>query len=529
MKEINCILSIHSSFKSEWGLIDTVLPEGMMISETDTGFYKITDGVNKLSDIKYGGADPDLISLVTNANLGGGIVVLTDVGKVDTNLISDEFKYCVKAVDTLEERDKLPKNEKHIYFVRNDTSVNSGAFYVWNVSDSSWVRISDFNTFQVELSSLLHKTRDTLDKVTDGTNYVRMSKQHKDKLIGLITEGDTQFVKGINDPDLHFFGFSGIFPTHHEIIGTTGGPAVVEDGDTVITKHNGLTIGPGVVFTPENRCKGWIIQNRGDLIIDGTISMTARGPLGDGDNLGIHIKRGEFVVNPTNFEEYEHRIGAEGGAGGASIALHGTGSKNGITGAVGKDNACGGGGSGGVNCHKSYCRSGAGSSGTSYAGGSGGGGVGANTRNLNATHAQGGVAGRGYGWKHANGQGCWCVGCGGAGVVPGASSYVGNRPGGYIIQAQKGVGGLLCIFVEGDLIINESGKIEANGRDGGRAIRGSNCCIQGAGGGSGGGSILIFYAGELVNNGTVEAKGGFSSNGGHGGAGTVKLIKVNQK
>ena len=87
-------------------------------------------------------------------------------------------------------------------------------------------------------------------------------------------------------------------------------------------------------------------------------------------------------------------------------------------------------------------------------------------------------------------------------------------------------------------IIGASGKIEANGANGGAAF--SNDALEGwscGGGGSGGGVILALHGGTYTNNGTVEALGGLggvgtgaqtNTTGGPGGAGSITVEQIDQ-
>ena len=152
-------------------------------------------------------------------------------------------------------------------------------------------------------------------------------------------------------------------------------PSIV-DGPGVIKYYKGLEIAEGKTLTVSNRCKGMILFIDGDCIINGTLSMTARGANAIGDNIVIDYKKMELKLNPEDFDtnvEYEHKIGAVGGSGGGILNLTGS-QHNGYSGSIGVNNACGGGGSGGgVALGWSKCYVYAGGNGTSYSGGSGSG------------------------------------------------------------------------------------------------------------------------------------------------------------
>lgn len=319
-------------------------------------------------------------------------------------------------------------------------------------------------------------------------------------------------------------------------------------GDMVIRAYRDLVIDEGVIVTPENPCKGLYIYCDGDCIINGTLSMTARGAKFDpsGVDVGCHPKGEAFcsieVTYPYNIEQLEDYIrkyinsisefgiptmawpsylinniysipldeddlatvpavGANGGA-----EAYATGQyqyKPGNPGSNGTNRQSGGGGSGGMQSSTSYAmKSGAGAAGTAHGGGSGGGG------NYRATTW---YAGEPYCGKGGNGAGS------------GAGGGAGNPMGSGGSGGENGVGGLIILIVRGNLTIGTNGIVESKG-SAGRNGAGN----YPAGGGSGGGSINIFYGGSYTKNGQVLATGGpggdagtVYADGGKGGDGCV--------
>lgn len=154
------------------------------------------------------------------------------------------------------------------------------------------------------------------------------------------------------------------------------------DQRMLVVKYWGdLTINSGVSVTAKTRKKGMYIHVVGNLVNNGTITMTARGANAVGQNVYL-LKNGE--------SEY-HYVPAVGGAGASRLSYKSTSYSNtdhrinGYVGGVGVNRGTGGGGSGGLtarrNDYKNYTyRSGAGAAGTSYSGGAGGGGIDMNYR-----------------------------------------------------------------------------------------------------------------------------------------------------
>ena len=284
------------------------------------------------------------------------------------------------------------------------------------------------------------------------------------------------------------------------------------DGATVYRYYGNIRINSGHTVTVNNRCRGLVIYCRGDCIINGTLSMTARGCRGSGMNFA-----------PNNFDNLFRSFGFDdlttgsvGGAGGSGRHVRGT-NRNGYPGQVGINGTCGGGG-GGRACSggsgSRYATSGNGSAGTTWSGGAGGGGADSNrSYTVNGGHGEtnGGAGGNG----HARSGGIARNAGGGAGNPGGIRSCSGSC--GNATHGQSGTGGLLILIVRNILVIN--GNIQSNGSNGGDGRAG--------GGSSGGGSITLCYGAKYINNGTVSAAGGSSvSGGGAGGAGSVRVRKI---
>lgn len=322
-----------------------------------------------------------------------------------------------------------------------------------------------------------------------------------------------------------------------------------QDGDTVIQYYRiPVTVTSDAVFTTGARCKGLVLFIEGNLVVDGTISMTGRGACAPGDNLAIDYLNKKLLVNPDNWSSYEYTIAANGGDGAAAFngppnVVDGTYYTNGNNGgSAGSTYACGGGGNGGIAVWRTQSTgpsSGSmitGGSGTSYSGGVGtGGACNVYTTTAHNNFALGincGVGGEG------NAQGSnW------ASVISGAGGGAGN-PGGlghYVkplyapvcsgasnsaFTGASGTGGLLIIVVYGDITITETGVISSDGLHGGNTF----CTAGAGGGGSGGGSINILHTGSFTNNGTIHANGGPGGTGnavgGTGGTGTIRIAQI---
>ncbi len=297
----------------------------------------------------------------------------------------------------------------------------------------------------------------------------------------------------------------------------------VLDGDPVIKSFKNMTINAGHIVRPTNRCKGMFIYVEGDLIVNGQLTMTARGANAPGKHIGIDPKNKWFYFNPTDiYPEDLFKIGPTGGTGGARRGGNTGGyyQVNGNAGNPGVNGACGGGGSGGCSLYICTGYSGAGAAGTCFSGGAGGGGTSLHQSSATAPAGgiDGGAGGRGYAsWNGTHPRG----GGGGAGNSGGYTHLLGSAT---RVNGSNGTGGLLVLIVKGKILVNPTGIISSDGADGGYTT--AHADGRAHGGGSGGGAIHLIHRGALTNQGIIRASGGRGNvvsgfAGGNGGAGSI--------
>lgn len=332
------------------------------------------------------------------------------------------------------------------------------------------------------------------------------------------------------------------------------------DGNAVVRQLTSITINNGDTVSVQNRCKGLILYCQGDCVINGTLTMTAKGAgpgapsspvpgnglrwawLKNGASDGPFVS-GDFPLGALGPEASPHtnpdafgtpeaiavqstKVGGSGGAATSGPVDSGPPNADRVGGTATNGTGGGGGGMG-------YNGGGIGGVGNCWGGGGGGGGGGAG--------GSGTAGGAGSGTAGGNGgpgpEGGRVGGGGGAGAPPGSG---GPDPDGNGHDGGVGVGGLLCLFVGGDLTVGPSGVISSNGVAGGDAAPPGGGSNAGAGGGSGGGRIIIVHAGTYTNNGSVvcnhggggtggsnpQGSGGAPDYAGSGGAGTVTVTQV---
>ena len=267
-----------------------------------------------------------------------------------------------------------------------------------------------------------------------------------------------------------------------------------------------LTINSGQTVIPTNRKLFTVIYVTGNLVVNGSISMTRRGAnhSGTGTSGGytapvdIRIGTGTFsaVTNP--------QIPAAGGAGGSTRSTTGTNA-----GTAGSNGGTGGGASGNKSSLGSTIgTAGAGAAGTCFCGGGSGGsvyntGVGGPYTGGDAV-ANGGKGGDGGGQGAGN-----QVAIGGAGNPGGTGYYFGSADS--RADGVTGLAGVLIVICEGSL--SGSGSIVSDGTPAGSF--GAN------GTGGGGGSVNVLYGTNPASAVTVSATGNSS-----GGNGTARKLAI---
>jgi hypothetical protein len=254
-----------------------------------------------------------------------------------------------------------------------------------------------------------------------------------------------------------------------------------------------LIIDPLTTFTPPVRKLFTVLYVTGDLLNNGTISMSARGA-NHSNLVANNIYIGD--INRSNSLSNIF-IGSGGGFGGAGYRYTYSDNVTRIVGESGKNGF--GGGTGGGSTGIFYIRNGtfrtgSGARGTSYSGGAGSGGLYALSSDPTTTGATCNASTNGGPGTYGVSLTTTRLGGGGAGNPSGS-----NSDGSGIVES--GTGGTLIVIVEG--VISGNGVFTSRGVDGNRVSTDG----RGSGGGSGGGSISVLY-GTLATTLNFDVFGG---------------------
>lgn len=275
-----------------------------------------------------------------------------------------------------------------------------------------------------------------------------------------------------------------------------------------------LTIDEDVTVTTQVRKLGLLFFVTGDVTVDGTIDMTARGA--NHSESGSDLEPFDLLV--VGGIGADGIVPAQGGAGAAGAA----GNVVGVVGTAGANGGTGGGGSGACSGGANATQDGA--AGTLWSGGPGSGGaaqgVGA------APVGRGGIGGVGRSSQGGRVSGGGAGNPGSNGGENGEGNHVSSK-------GDDGTGGLIVAIVLGAITVAATGIVRANGSNGGNAV---SADIALGGGGSGGGSVNLYRRGSYTNSGTVQANGGAGGTatggttanrvGGAGGAGSVRSVAI---
>lgn len=331
-------------------------------------------------------------------------------------------------------------------------------------------------------------------------------------------------------PDLFGDGSDGDLIVHNAETKTL--EVLVPQQSVIEMQYNSIRIDAGGLLNCSDFNAGLILRCKGDCTIQGTIDQSGKAP----------------KTNPNNNYQYPPDVWCGTGGNGGNGAAADNGTALGGTGQAPR--AYGGGyGAGGAGGLGFYRRVRAGTIET-YKGGNGGDSTGI-TIDVDPIFVGTGLSGYGYtanpvagqfgGGGQGNGfyskgesndyRGYGGEGASGAGTDGGNSSdsgHVGQGGGGG--AAGNVGGGIVLLYVGGNLTIE--GTVSCNGLPGGNGLDidpWSPATPGSGGGGGGGGSIYIVYNGEIVNTGNLQANGGTGGTGqlpgNAGGLGTVTVKK----
>lgn len=172
---------------AEWAATTGVIPEGLPIFESDTGFLKVGDGVSIYSELDYVVSEvltSAQKAYLTNAGAAGGVLILDSNAQVPLSAIPPTLRQGVVYAADIAARDAIPEVDRVSLVIVADASadatVEAGwATYGWNPTASSWVKISEGEGLDIDFSDHFLMSTNTLDQILDGTTFVKISATEK--------------------------------------------------------------------------------------------------------------------------------------------------------------------------------------------------------------------------------------------------------------------------------------------------------------------------------------------------------------
>lgn len=215
VKTLTAAVGICVDTTANWTLKDPVLPKGLLALDETTGTIKVGDGISKYSKLAVK-IDATLTqaqrTMLDNYNAANGVAVLDANGKLSMSMMPDAVASgSVKFVADIAARDALTGTGRDgLIYVLNATADNTvtlgSAFYVWHEDTTSWEKIGEKESLDIDLTPYFDHTTETLDIIADGTSYVKFTPAERTELATLSTDAvrytDTIFISGMNATQL---------------------------------------------------------------------------------------------------------------------------------------------------------------------------------------------------------------------------------------------------------------------------------------------------------------------------------------
>lgn len=253
----NQIVKLASGPAADWTTVNQTLPLGMIGFESDTGKFKIGDGVKTWAQLEYA-VDTSLseenLVFLEQANAAGGAVILSENGEIPIDYLPAQVQKNVRYVANIEARDAIPIEERDCIIVVLDASGDivditdaiehtienvysvadgelqeggvvlvdfgtlvgvdpedfeghtitditvktGGAVYTWNgtATNGTWFKISEFESMDIDFTVYFNAVVETLDVIVDGSEFVKFSVDERLKLTMTLTDDDILIIQG---------------------------------------------------------------------------------------------------------------------------------------------------------------------------------------------------------------------------------------------------------------------------------------------------------------------------------------------
>lgn len=259
--ETNQIVTLSSGPANDWSVTNPTLPMGLIGYESDTGKFKVGDGLRNWNTLGYAVdsvLDAAGLALLEKAGEADGACVLNENSLIPIEKFPAQVSQHIRYVADIDARDALPDEAKHGIVVvldaagdviateqaiehtlqtlydeasdqtdeggvaivdfgaaitsepqegeqTGDLTVNvGGAVYVWkgSLTNGMWDKISEFESMDVDFSVYLNSVVETIEAIMDGAEYIKFTIQEREKLELVMRIDDIQFIRGLTPQQL---------------------------------------------------------------------------------------------------------------------------------------------------------------------------------------------------------------------------------------------------------------------------------------------------------------------------------------
>lgn len=207
---VSSIIQLSTAPKTEWESVNPVLPSGLPGWESDTKKMKVGDGTSTWTELDYtvdATLTPEQKAMLDNAGDADGVALLDGNGLLPLDRLPNKAKSHIRYMADIAARDATDPEVRESLFVvldaTADSTVESGAaIYAWDHDSEEWVKISEMESMDIDFSVFFHKENDTLDDLSDGTNYIRFTPAEREKLAKAMVIDETYILAGLTPSEL---------------------------------------------------------------------------------------------------------------------------------------------------------------------------------------------------------------------------------------------------------------------------------------------------------------------------------------
>lgn len=186
VKTLPAAIITNASTEAEWKALTKPIPANMITFASDTKVIKIGDGATLWTNLPVFYKEG-----LIQESIAGAVASATHRVYVEN----------IAARDLLDGDNKLA-----IVIVKDataDDTVDSGwASYVWNDTESKWLKLTEGESLDVDLTQYFKMDTNTADDINDGTTKVMMTTDERAALADAVQYSHKVVIRGVNATEL---------------------------------------------------------------------------------------------------------------------------------------------------------------------------------------------------------------------------------------------------------------------------------------------------------------------------------------